>query len=105
MQDNEVHPAPVIDFTPRPAPVEYQPSEKFLREREAFERLLPELRKTHLGKVVAIHEGQVVETGTDVPTVSLRAHQRFGYIPIFIGEVYEGTPHVWRIRSPRELRS
>ena len=104
MQDNEVHPAPVIDFTPRPAPVEYQPPEKFLREREAFERLLPELRKTHLGKVVAIHEGQVVETGDDVPTVALRAYERCGYVPMYVGMIYPGPPPIARIPSPRELR-
>jgi hypothetical protein len=40
--------------------------EAFERERVAFERMKPELLRTHRGKVVAIYQGQVVQVGTDI---------------------------------------
>jgi hypothetical protein len=33
---------------------------------------------------VAIHEGQVVESGSDKLDIAGRAYARFGYVPIFV---------------------
>ena len=44
-------------------------SEKALRERVAFYRLLPQLLNTHRGQVVAIHNERVIAVGDDRRTV------------------------------------
>lgn len=62
---------------------------KFLREREAFYRLLPELLKTHRGQYVAIHEGEVIESGPDLMEVVTRAYTRVGYVPLYADLVAE----------------
>src|SRR2546421_190260 len=72
---------------------------KFSREWDAYHRMLPQLLQTHRGKYVAIHEGQVVGSGTDKIAVSLDAHRRFGAVPILIREVTE-TPRVVHNISP-----
>ena len=41
-------------------------AEPFERELAAFERMKPELLRTHRNKVVAIYQGQVVQVGTDI---------------------------------------
>lgn len=78
------------------------PSGKFERERAAFHRLLPELLKTHHGKVVAIHDERVIAEGVDDAVVTAEAYARAGYTELYVGEV-TATPQVVRINSPRVL--
>ena len=54
MNSIETLPAPVL-----PSP----PEDKFRSEQRAFQKLLPELLRTHRDQYVAIHEGQMVESG------------------------------------------
>jgi hypothetical protein len=75
---------------------------KFRREQEAFRRLLPALLQTHRDQYVAIHEGQVVDSGTDKLDVADRVYARFGYIPILVTLVTD-RPQVVRIPSPRVI--
>ena len=96
MNPTEVLPAPVL-----PAP----PEDKFRKEQQAFHRLLPELLRTHRDQYVAIHEGQVVESGADQIEVAERAYARFGYIPILVTLVTDRPRPVIRIPSPRLLRN
>ena len=56
-----------------PAP----PEDKWRSEQRAFRRLLPEVLKTHRGQYVAIHQGQVVESGPVKSDVAGRAYARF----------------------------
>ena len=75
----------------------------FERERAAFERLEPELLKTHRGKFVAVVNEQVVDVGDDRVKLVLRVHDRFGYRPIYVQLVEEHLPRlrlpsVWRTR-------
>ncbi len=77
--------------------------DKWRREQRAFRQLLPELLQSHLDQFVAIHEGRVVETGTDKVEVARRAYDRFGYVPIFVSRVVVGTPEPVRIPSPRRF--
>ncbi len=68
------------------------------REYQAFLRLLPQLRGTHFGKYVAIHEGNVVDCDTDDISLIVRVHARVGYMPIHVGLVddhlaVERIPH------------
>jgi hypothetical protein len=92
MNPTDMLPAPVL-----PIPLE----DKWRREQYAFRRLLPGLLATHQGQYVAIHEGQVVESGDDKLVVARRAYARFGYIPIFVSLVTEGPIAPIRIPSFR----
>jgi hypothetical protein len=95
MSSTELQPAPQI-----PVPTE----DKWLREQRAFRQLLPVLLTTLKEQYVAIHEGQVVEHGSDKLDVAKRAYARFGYVPIFVGRVADELIAPERIRSPRPRR-
>jgi len=77
------------------------PQDKWRREQRAFRHLLPELLKTHRGQYVAIHEGQVVESGSDKLDIAGRAYARFGYVPIYVSLVTQEPVPPVRITSPR----
>ena len=93
MNKVETMPAPVLPALP---------DDKWRREQRAFRALLPALLKTHRGQYVAVHEGQVVESGEDKLAVAGRAYARFGYVPIYVSLVTE-QPAVVRVPSPRPL--
>jgi hypothetical protein len=96
MNDVDTIPAPTIPI-PRKS--------KLNEEQEAYRRLLPDLLKTHRDLYVAIHEGQVVESGPDKLAVAATAYSRFGYLPILVTLVTDAPPNVVHIRSPRSPRS
>jgi hypothetical protein len=87
-------PAPVLDL-PK------SPESKWEQEHQAFLRLLPELLKTHPHQFVAIHQGQMVEAGSDLVEVALRAYGRYGYVPMYIDLVTERPLPPVRVPSPR----
>jgi hypothetical protein len=95
MSSTELLPAPVL---PEP------PEDKFRTEQRAFHRLLPELLQSHRNQFVAIHDGQVVESGTDQIDVAERAYARFGYVPILVTLVTSQPRKPIRIPSLRVLR-
>lgn len=66
-----------------------RPLSKWEREYRAFQRLVPELLKTHGGKYIAIHEEQVVDSGDDPIALIKQVHARFGYVPIHVDRVVE----------------
>ena len=74
-----------------------EPDDAFERERAAFQRLKPELLKTHRGKFVAVVGEQVVDEDTDRVKLVLRVYDRFGYRPIYVQRVAEHLP---RVRLP-----
>ena len=87
---------------PHPEPPSQPPAgegttSKWDRERTAFRSLLPDLLKTHLGQYVAIHDGRVVEAGTDKATVARTAYEKHGYQPIFVALVTDAPPRVVHI--------
>lgn len=90
-------PAPNID-SPGPPPQKWQ------REYQAFQRLLPPLLQTHRGQFVAIHEEQVVDSDADDIALVLRVHARFGYVPIHVGKVVEQPLPPLRVPHYREYR-
>jgi hypothetical protein len=92
MSQLDVLPAPVL---PEP------PEDKWRREQQAFRRRLPELLPTYRNKYVAVHNGEVVESGDDKLAVAGRAYARFGYVPIYVGLVTDQPPPLSRIPSPR----
>jgi hypothetical protein len=72
----------------------------FEQERAAFQRLLPELLKTHRGEWVAIVDGQPVEFGPDFSSVIAPVRQRFGQRPVYVREVSEQA-RIYTISSPQ----
>lgn len=95
------------------SPEEYEPFRAW-RDREQrraraqqtpdrFKRMLPELLQKYHGRVVAIHDGQVVESGDlgeSVAEVAGRAYDQIGYEPIYVQKVEE-TPRIYKITGPR----
>lgn len=80
-----------------------QAHDPFEREVAAFERMLPELLQKYRGRVVAIHNGQVLEAGRpgeSVAEVAGRVYDRIGYVPVYVQQVEE-TPRIYRITGPR----
>src|SRR5207249_10826491 len=60
---------------------------KWEQERRAFRRLRPSLLRSHRGRYVAIHQAKVVGSGEDKVALGLRVYAKFGYMPIYIGQV------------------
>ena len=77
--------------------------EAFEQERQAFERLKPELLRTHRGQWVAILNGQVVESGGDKMEVLDRVYERFGYGPVYVQQVEE-QPRIYKIPHRKVVR-
>ena len=97
MKRTNALPAPKIE--PFPAA-----EDKWERERRAFNRLRPSLLRSHLGKYVAIHQCKVVDSGNDQIAVALRVYKRFGYVPIYVGQVLAELPSPVRMPSPRSIK-
>jgi hypothetical protein len=97
MSDPVTYPAPVLEL---PGP----PENKWEREHLAFLRLLPSLLETHRGKYVAVHDGQVVDSGDDELALASRVWARYGYVPIHVGLVTEQSPPPARAPHYRALR-
>ena len=97
MSETTILPAPVLNLTPPPAT-------KWEQEYQAFLRLLPELLKTHCGKYVAIHEGQVIESGDDRLEVIFHALEKAGGVSIHVDLVAEQPPLPIRIPHYRVVR-
>ena len=93
-------PAPALDVpkvAPNPPP---EPRDPILRqEHAAFVQLLPELLKTHYGQFVAMHEGRVVESGSDKIAVIRTAYDRFGYRSIYVHLVTDQPQPLERVPS------
>jgi hypothetical protein len=80
------------------------PRTKWEQEFQAFRRLFPDLLTTYHGHYVAMHEGQVVESGDDKLAVALRVLAKIGNVPIHVGFVGEEPELVARSGVRRELR-
>src|SRR5262245_44556744 len=78
-------------------------NDKWRCEQRAFHQLLPKLLQSHPGQFVAIHDGKVVESGSDKLEVAGRAYARFGYVPIFVSLVTDQLHAPVRIPSPRRF--
>jgi hypothetical protein len=86
---------------------EFLPSgrNKWEREYQAFQQLLPQLLATHRGRYVAIHEGQVVDSGTEKLDLALRVLSRVGKVPIHVGLVIDEPERISRSGVRRERHS
>lgn len=75
--------------------------ERWLRERSAFQKLLPGLLATSAGQFVAIHNGRVVASGGDKIRAAQQAYAQCGYVPIYVGHVVDKPLPISRIPTPR----
>lgn len=66
------------------------------QEHLAFERMLPELLKQYAGRVVAIHNGQVVDVGDDKMAVWERVRQQLKGAPVYV-QIVEARPRVYKM--------
>ena len=79
-----------------------QRQEKIARERQWYETNHPEIVKQYLGQYIGIHNGQVVDSDADGPTLSKRLRREYGRVAIAIIHV-ESTPEppTLHLRSPQ----
>jgi len=75
----------------------------FERERAVFQKLLPDLLKTHSGQWVAIVDEQPVQFGPDFKSVILPVRQKYGKRPVYVREILEKR-RVYKMLSPRVVR-
>jgi hypothetical protein len=80
------------------------PRTKWEREYRAFRQLLPQLLATHRGRYVAIHDGQVVDSGDDRLGLILRVLGKVGNVDIHVGLVSEEPEPISRSGLRRECR-
>jgi hypothetical protein len=75
--------------------------QKIRNEADAFHAMHTELVKSHLGQVVAVHEGQVVDHDEDFAALHRRIRQRFGRTAVLLRRVDVEPQRVLAFRSPR----
>jgi Family of unknown function (DUF5678) len=97
MNETLILPAPVVTFAP-PA------RSKWEREHKAFVRLLPQLLASYPNQYVAIHNGQVVDSGQDRLELSLRVLKKVGNVDIHVGFVGDDPTPISRSGVRREIR-
>ena len=96
MSEPTTLPAPVLGLTALP-------QSKWEREFQVFRRLLPQLLVTHRGQYVAIHDGQVVDSGDDKLVLALRILAKVGNVAIHVGLVSPEAERVSRSGVRRNL--
>ncbi len=75
--------------------------EAFERERKAFKRMLPRLKKRYAGMYVAVKNGEVVSAAHSKEEAATKAYKKFGYTLIYVG--YVGEERVVKLPSPRVI--
>ena len=79
------------------------PIDALADEKTAYERLQPELLKTHRGQWVAIRDGVVVDSDANQRALVKRVYSHMTQRPIYFVEVRE-TPRVYEAPSPEWIR-
>lgn len=75
-------------------------------EEDAYIRMLPELLKTHLGKYVVIHGGEVIASGDREHEIIQSAFRTApGQSMFFLARVWDKPVPLERLPSIRELRT
>lgn len=65
---------------------------QFLAEVAAFERLKKSLETEYWGRFVAIVSGDVVDADVDETQLVTRIYQKFGYVPMYVGQIGTELP-------------
>ncbi|MBI5302437.1 MAG: hypothetical protein HY868_09885 [Chloroflexi bacterium] len=77
-----------------------QQREKLNREIAAFESMHAELKRQYLGKWVAIHKGNLVDTDEDVTQLYRRVRTQFGRTSVLIRQVTASPKEETFVRTP-----
>ncbi len=78
-----------------------QRMKKIHEEAERYRAQHAQLRLQYADKVIAMHDGEVVDSGEDLPEVYRRIRERFGDEPVLITRVGVEAIETYTIRSPR----
>jgi hypothetical protein len=93
-----------LDLSSWPKAFPLRPTDPDLaREFDAFQRLLPELLKTHRGEFAAVHNGEVVGFGQDRVSLATDLYRRHGYRRTYIELVTDEPQPVARLPFFREI--
>ena len=108
--DNTAIEQPIFEVTlppdKRPKAFPTRPTHPVLAaEYDAFERMLPELMKTHAGKYVALRNGAVVAVADTEVGARTAADQEVPGLPVYVRLVTDQPQPLPRIGSPRIVRS
>lgn len=80
-----------LEEAARPTTIDLPSNETWLQGRRDFLKLLPRLRQTHLGRWVAINNGQVIDSDEEEMTLRQRVEYAFSGQMIFISQVQDET--------------
>jgi len=98
MNEIQTLPAPELSFSvPMPG--------KWEHERAAFTAMHADLLNRFRNRYVAIHEGEVVASGSDKIRVALQAYREHGHVPIYVGWVSDKPLPPARLPTPRTLET
>ncbi len=75
------------------------------REKEAYIKLHPQLKQSHLGQYVAIYRGELIDQDTDFGTLVERVRSRLPRQIVLITEVGDEAVRTYTRRSPRFLHN
>ncbi|HKZ82906.1 MAG TPA: hypothetical protein VJ793_04540 [Anaerolineae bacterium] len=78
-----------------------QRNKKIHEEAERYQAMHAQLRAQYADKVIAMHAGEVVDSGDELLAVYLRVRERFGDEPVLITRVGVEAIETYTIRSPR----
>ncbi len=73
------------------------------QEQAVYERMKPDLLRTHKNRFVAIHNGELVDSDANEELLLERVDSKFGDITILVTQVTE-TPRVYHVNSPELVR-
>ncbi|MGB0385728.1 MAG: hypothetical protein ACPGWR_12985 [Ardenticatenaceae bacterium] len=75
------------------------------REIEAYRQMHQKLLKSHLGKYVAIYQGQLVDHDQERLALYLRIDNQYPDVPVLMRPVRPEVDRIINIRSPRLERT
>lgn len=81
--------------------LDYLSDRQLEAEIAAYERLHPQLKATHLGQYVAIHQGQLIDADSDVGQLFLRVEKQYGDVTILIRQVQETVKELYNFHGVR----
>jgi hypothetical protein len=80
-----------------------QHREAIAREMAAYERMHPDLIRSHRGKWVAIFDGKLIDSDDDVGRLHGRVRSAYASAPVLITPVEDTPITTLHLRSPRLL--
>jgi hypothetical protein len=75
--------------------------EAVAREEAAYIRLHPQLKKTHFGQYVAVHNGRLIDQDTDYGAILKRVDQQYPDEFVWVAKVEDEAIGTLYFRSPR----